>query len=117
MPAFGRFLVELFAGGDQLGQHAFQLEDALAGSALTLDRAVRNLVQWLDVPLYEALASAAAVPARSMKLDHVKGIIHPGADADLVFLDADLVVQKTMVGGRIVYSRSTDQQKSRGAGV
>ena len=92
-------------------------DGTLAGSTLTLDRAVRNLVEWLDVPLYEAIASASATPARSMKLDNVKGIIHPGADADLVFLDGDLVVQKTMVAGRIVYSRNTDQHKSRGATV
>jgi len=81
-------------------------EGRLAGSTLTLDRAVRNLVDWLDVPLHEALAAASATPARSMQLGEKKGILASGADADLVFLDADLQVMKTMVGGRIVYSRS-----------
>ncbi len=78
----------------------------LAGSTLTLDRAVRNLVRWFDLPLHEALTAASATPARSMNLGSNKGIIAPGADADLVFLDAGLQVLKTMVGGRVVYSRS-----------
>jgi N-acetylglucosamine-6-phosphate deacetylase len=78
-------------------------DGGLAGSILTLDRAVRNLVDWLDMPLHEALTAASASPARSMGLSN-KGIIAPGADADLVFLDADLNVKKTMVAGRIIWS-------------
>ncbi len=76
----------------------------LAGSTLTLDQAVRNLVDWMDVPLHEALTAASATPARSMGLKG-KGVIAAGADADLVFLDSDLRVAMTMVAGRIVYSR------------
>ncbi len=80
-------------------------EGHLAGSTLTLDRAVRNLIKWLDVPLHEALIMASATPARSMRLGNGMGIICPDADADLVFLDRDLQVVQTMVGGRIVYTR------------
>jgi N-acetylglucosamine-6-phosphate deacetylase len=80
-------------------------EGRLAGSTLTLDRAVRNLVEWFDLPLHEALTAASATPARSMGIIGEKGVVAPGADADLVFLDAGLNVMKTMVGGRIVYSR------------
>ncbi len=80
-------------------------EGRLAGSTLTLDRAVRSLVDWLRLPLNEALTVASATPARSMNLASAKGIIEPGADADLVFLSPDLHVIKTMVGGRIAYSR------------
>lgn len=80
-------------------------EGRLAGSNLTLDRAVRNLVRWFDMPLNEALSAASASPARSMNLSEVKGIIAPGADADFVFLNADLEVVRTMIAGRTVYSR------------
>ncbi len=80
-------------------------EGRLAGSTLTLDRAVGNLVHWFELPLHEALAAASASPARSMRMGAKKGIVAPGADADLVFLDADLHVLKTMVGGHVVYSR------------
>jgi N-acetylglucosamine-6-phosphate deacetylase len=77
----------------------------LAGSVLTLDRAVRNLVEILGIPLEKALSAASAVPARSMGMGAHKGVIAPGADADLVFLDEELRVMKTMVAGRIVYER------------
>jgi N-acetylglucosamine-6-phosphate deacetylase len=76
----------------------------LAGSTLTLDRAVRNLVHWLEIPLQDALTAASATPARCMRLER-KGVIAPGADADLVFLDGQLNVIKTMVAGRVVYWR------------
>ncbi len=77
-------------------------DGTLAGSTLTLDRAVRNLVCWLDMPLSQALTAASASPARSLRMSN-KGEIVPGADADLVFLDTELNVLKTMVGGRVVF--------------
>jgi len=78
-------------------------DGTLAGSVLTLDRAVRNLVSVLRVPLCDALTAASATPARSLGLGGRKGVIAPGADADLVFLDEELRVVKTMVAGRVVY--------------
>ena len=80
-------------------------EGALAGSTLTLDKAVRNLVNWFDLPVPEAVATATAVPARTLGITPSKGILTPGADADLVFLDSEFNVMKTMVGGRFVYTR------------
>jgi N-acetylglucosamine-6-phosphate deacetylase len=80
-------------------------EGHLAGSVLTLDRAVRNLIEWLDVPLHEALIMASATPARSIRMGNGKGTVGPGADADLVFLDRNLQVIQTMVAGHIVYAR------------
>jgi N-acetylglucosamine-6-phosphate deacetylase len=79
-------------------------DGGLAGSILTLDRAVKNLVDWLELPLHEAFAASSSSPARSMGWNS-KGVIAVGADADLVFLDQDLQVVKTMVGGKIVYSK------------
>ena len=81
------------------------LDGTLAGSTLTLDRAVRNVIDWLGAPVEEALAAASTTPARAMRLANGKGVIAPGADADLILLDAELKVMKTMVAGRIVYSR------------
>jgi N-acetylglucosamine-6-phosphate deacetylase len=88
------------------GNECRDSDGALAGSTLTLDRAVRNLVNWLDMPIQQAVAAATAVPARSLRITASKGILAPEADADLVFLDSELRVTKTMVGGRIVYSRN-----------
>jgi N-acetylglucosamine-6-phosphate deacetylase len=78
-------------------------DGALAGSTLTLDRAVRNLVEW-GLPAQDAVIAATAAPASSMGIEVAKGIIAPGADADLVFLNKRLEVVQTMIAGRIVYS-------------
>jgi N-acetylglucosamine-6-phosphate deacetylase len=73
-------------------------EGKLAGSTLTLDRALRNMVA-LGVPLASALQMATANPARQIGLGSRKGILAPGADADLVFLDANLEVSGVMTRG------------------
>jgi N-acetylglucosamine-6-phosphate deacetylase len=70
-------------------------EGRLAGSTLTLDRAVRRMVA-LGVPLAQALSMATINPARRLGLDARKGVITPGADADLVFLDHALHVAAVM---------------------
>ena len=46
---------------------------------------------------------ATAVPAEAMNLTGRKGTLVPGADADVILLNADLRVCLTMVGGRVVY--------------
>lgn len=67
----------------------------LAGSTLTLDRAVRNLVA-LGVPLADALRMATLNPARRLGLENRKGHLAPGLDADVVFLDESLHVAAIM---------------------
>ena len=69
----------------------------LAGSALTMVEAVRNLVA-LDVPLEGALEAAAAVPARVLGAPGL-GRLVPGGAADIVVLDDALEVARTLVGG------------------
>lgn len=73
-------------------------EGKLAGSTLTLDRAVRNLVA-LGVPLREALRMATILPARRLGLAGKKGVLAVGADADLAVLTPDLRVAGTMTRG------------------
>lgn len=82
-----------------------RLEDGtLAGSILTLDRAVRNAVAWAGATPAEALAMASAVPARALGLTD-RGQLRAGARADLVLLDQGLEVVATYVGGREVFGR------------
>jgi N-acetylglucosamine-6-phosphate deacetylase len=78
---------------------------ALAGSGLTMDRAVRNAVAMLGLELHEAVGMASASPAAVLGLAGEKGRIEEGRDADLVLLDDDLAVAATWVGGRQCYSR------------
>jgi N-acetylglucosamine-6-phosphate deacetylase len=72
-------------------------DGVLAGSALTMIEAVRNLVAE-DVPLARALEAASAVPAQVLGLTDV-GYLTPGGRADVVVLDDSLEVVRTVVGG------------------
>jgi N-acetylglucosamine-6-phosphate deacetylase len=99
-------------GDYELGRRKVRLEDGavrlpdgtLAGSALTMDEAVRNAVRFLGVSLAQAVRMAAETPAAAMILDG-KGRIAVGCDADLVLLDEEGTVLQTIVSGRTVYER------------
>jgi N-acetylglucosamine-6-phosphate deacetylase len=73
-------------------------EGKLAGSTLTLDRALRNLVS-LGVPLADAVRMMTILPARRLGLAGKKGIVAVGSDADLVVLTPDLHVSGVMTRG------------------
>ena len=73
-------------------------EGKLAGSTLTIDRAIRYLVD-LGVPIVDAIRMATILPARRLGLAGKKGIIAVGADADLVILTPDLHVAGVMTRG------------------
>ena len=76
---------------------------SIAGSTLTMDAAVRNAVRFLDIALEQASALASENPARLLGIDHRKGKIAPGFDADLTVLDGELRACGTLVAGEWVY--------------
>ncbi len=75
----------------------------LAGSTLTLDAAIRNMITFTTLSFEEVLPMATSVPAKAMNWYGKKGIIRPGADADITIFDHDLNVRMTIVAGRIVF--------------
>lgn len=74
-------------------------DGTLAGSKLSLDRAVRNLVAMTGCAPADALRAASTTPADVLGLTD-RGRIEPGARADLLVLDGDLHVQQTIIGGQ-----------------
>jgi N-acetylglucosamine-6-phosphate deacetylase len=92
----------------RLGGQALTVEDGavrlgngrLAGSVLTLDRAVRNAVREVGVPLIDAVAAASLVPARVLE---VTAGLEAGNPADLLLLDEELRVETVIIAGRILY--------------
>ncbi|HHY32043.1 MAG TPA: N-acetylglucosamine-6-phosphate deacetylase [Firmicutes bacterium] len=83
---------------------AVRLPDGgLAGSALTLDRAVKRAMADLGVTLAQAVAMASSVPARIAGVHDRKGSIEEGKDADLVLMDEAGEVRATIVRGAVVY--------------
>ncbi len=68
----------------------------LAGSVLTLDRAVRNARDFAKLSLQQAVQMATLNPARALRRPDI-GIIAPGARADFVVLDSAGEVQRTII--------------------
>jgi N-acetylglucosamine-6-phosphate deacetylase len=76
---------------------------SIAGSTLTMERAVQNAIRLLGVSVEEAIRMASTNSARLLGLGRHKGEISAGSDADLVVLDESLEVQATMVGGQWLF--------------
>jgi N-acetylglucosamine-6-phosphate deacetylase len=72
--------------------------DSLAGSVLTMDLAVRNVMRFAQWDLQSALRLATLNPARVMKMKNA-GSLHPSAVADLVVLSPNGELRKTIIGG------------------
>ena len=75
-------------------------QGALAGSVLTQDRAVRNMVAMTGVTLQDAVRMASYNPARLLGLEQRKGWLREGADADVVLLHPNGSVAGAMVRGQ-----------------
>jgi N-acetylglucosamine-6-phosphate deacetylase len=77
-------------------------EGVLAGSDLSLDRAVRNLVAFTGCSVPDAVRTVTATPARLLELTD-RGALVPGVRADVTVLSAELDVVTTVVGGEVAW--------------
>ena len=75
---------------------------ALAGSVLTIDKAVANVYKNCGIPLYEAIKMATYNPAKHCNVHGYKGSIKEGYDADLLLFDEDITIKKVFVKGKEV---------------
>ncbi len=83
-----------------------RLEDGtLAGSILSLDEAVRNMIAFTGCSPEEALQMATATPALALGRAGQMGHLRPGYPADLTLLDDRLRVQATVINGYPAYIR------------
>lgn len=82
---------------------AYLSDGTLAGSTLTMEKAVQNMVRLVEVPITKAVRMASLNGAKVLGLEHHKGILAVGKDADLVVLDRDFNVQMTVFEGAIRY--------------
>jgi N-acetylglucosamine-6-phosphate deacetylase len=80
------------------GSVARNSEGKLAGSTLTLDRALRHMVA-LGLPLRDVLPMLTSNPARLLGIEGRKGVLAAGADADLVFLDDQFQIAGVVTRG------------------
>lgn len=79
--------------------------ETLAGSTLTMDTALRNLVHLLDMPIEQALSMLSYIPAQALGLADEIGRIAPGYQADFVVLNDALEVESCYVRGALAWAR------------
>jgi N-acetylglucosamine-6-phosphate deacetylase len=72
----------------------------LAGAHLDLASAVKNAVTLVGISLDDALRAASLIPARFLGIQHRRGTLRAGAQADIVALTANLEVLTTWVAGK-----------------
>ena len=73
---------------------------SLAGSVLTMDRAVRNVTQFSNWTLRDAVQAATLNPARAVGLSDRHGVLTQGAEANFTVLSPAGAVLKTIVRGQ-----------------
>ncbi|KAG0095840.1 hypothetical protein BGZ93_005394 [Podila epicladia] len=81
-----------------------------SSSVITLDACIRNFIKFTSCSVIEALEAVTLHPAVLLGIQETKGVIKPGADADLVFLDPELFVRRVFVAGQEVDLDSIDVQ-------
>ncbi len=74
-------------------------DGTIAGSTLTLDEAIRNMIK-IGLPLRFSIMMATSVPAEALRLEKI-GKIEPGMKANLVVLDHALNVKYTIIHGKV----------------
>ena len=79
-------------------------EGQLAGSTLTQDQALRNMVRWSHLPLEAVLGMLTRNPAQSLGIAESKGTLAEGRDADMVLLDRNLRVNTTIIQGEVSHT-------------
>lgn len=79
-------------------------DGTIAGSVLRLNQAVKNLRDYGNIPMYAAVRAASLNAAESAGLAERKGSLAPGKDADIVLMDRDCSVIKTIIRGICRYS-------------
>lgn len=72
---------------------------SLAGSTLTMIQAVKNMIQFTGLPLHEVSRLASLNPAKQIGIDGYTGSIEVGKQADLVWTDADLNIERVWAKG------------------
>ena len=76
-----------------------EYQGRLAGSVLTLDRAVRNVMSFAGSTLQQAIRLASFNPARLLAITEQKGNVAAGCDADLILLSAQGHIMQTIIAG------------------
>jgi N-acetylglucosamine-6-phosphate deacetylase len=106
LPAGGLPEGEYTLGGAKIiyKDNLCKLEDGtIAGSVLKLNKGVWNVYNNSTIPLHECVNCATLNPANAIGVADRKGSIEVGKDADIVILDNEFNIKKTIIGGVVRY--------------
>lgn len=78
---------------------------AFAGSVATADRLVRTMTTVAAVPLVDAVKMITYTPARILGINRQRGALACGMDADIVIFDDNIIIERTIIGGKTVYCK------------
>ncbi|MBQ4075208.1 MAG: N-acetylglucosamine-6-phosphate deacetylase [Clostridia bacterium] len=81
------------------------LDGTIAGSVLRFNHGVKNLRDHACIPMHQAVRAASLNAAASAGVDSFKGSLTPGKDADIILMDEDCEVYKTIVRGVCKYTK------------
>jgi N-acetylglucosamine-6-phosphate deacetylase len=97
-----------FAGQPaQVIRGAARLADGtITGSVLTMDQALRNVLQMTEASLQQAVGMLTLNPAHAAQASHCKGRLQAGYDADLLIFDHTLTLQATICRGSVAFATS-----------
>lgn len=79
--------------------------NSLAGSTLRFNQSLKNVIELAGVEEVSAINACTINPAKVLRVDHIKGRLRSGYDADIVVLDRDYEVLETYVLGQSVYQK------------
>lgn len=119
LPAAGTDRAFTLLGGRHVSVQggAARLDDgALAGSLLTTDAALHNLLRLAGSPLPAAVGMLTRNPARAAGVGERKGMLIPGYDADLLVFDASLTLQVTLCRGTVAYATAAWRERLEALG-
>ena len=78
---------------------------ALAGSVLTLNAALRNILKHTNCPIEEAIKFVTINPATVIHMEDLKGTLDIGKDADIVIFDEEIKIRQTINKGNTIYQK------------
>ena len=96
---------EYTLGGQPVTVHGIEcrLKDGtIAGSILTMDKAVRNFLKHTGLPIYTVVNMASLNAARVIGEDKMRGSVERNKYADLVIADENINIKATIVHGETV---------------
>ena len=89
-------------------------DGTLTGSVLTMEQALRNMLEMTEVTLQEAVGMLTLNPAQAAQVANRKGRLHAGYDADVAIFDQALQLQATICRGKVAFATEEWRERLKG---